>query len=159
MSTYVLEYDALALIRVAVEASSPEEAVRLWRLNQVGAARDVRIEVPSCSDLYVCDNRGHLLDRFQIDEGNLTEELSPMMLEESGYGLVRKTEEPHVREEGSFELYRTLDRLFGIAPGRREQLVPRLISRMKPGKRETCCSGVWKRLSAWLWGRGGGNRC
>lgn len=68
MSTYVLEYDALALVRVPVEASSPEEAVRLWRLNQVGTARDVRIEVPPCSDLYVCDNRGRLVNRFQIDE-------------------------------------------------------------------------------------------
>lgn len=82
-----------------------------------------------------------------------------MMLEESGYGLVRKTETPHVQEEGSFELYRTLDRLFGIAPGRREPLMPRLISTLKPAKRETRSPGLWKWLSAWFWGRVGGNGC
>ncbi len=181
MSTFILVYDAIACIRVPVEASSPEEAFRLWRLNQAGATREVTLEIPPDSDVLVCDNKGTRVTSIPLPdpEPDMTEwagfrVCNEATLVESGFGQVQQTEEPHIQERGLFNLVRTLDWILGITSCQRKKTLSAFLQRPQPRQVAPWAPGVdrlvWpqpprrsrvSRALSWLaalFNRKGGNR-
>ncbi|MEW6281616.1 MAG: hypothetical protein AB1758_23600 [Candidatus Eremiobacterota bacterium] len=107
MSTYIVSYEAMAYVNVPVEASSPEEALKLLLDGRAGKLREVSLDL--VSPIWVTTNSGKLLRQTRVTTDNreaaraLSEHAPEVLYRLIGPDPGIDVDEPILMEKGWFE--------------------------------------------------------